>query len=46
MSVALICALAAAVVYLAIRWGGARAENETLRAQVAQLKRRLSRRDS
>jgi hypothetical protein len=46
MSLALICVLAGAVVYLAVRWGGARAENATLRTHIEQLKRRLSRRDS
>jgi Tfp pilus assembly protein PilN len=45
MSAALICALAAAVVYLAVRWGGARSENAALRTQIEQLKRRISRRD-
>jgi hypothetical protein len=44
MSMALICALTGAVVYLMVRLGGVRAENASLRTQIQQLKRRLSRR--
>jgi hypothetical protein len=46
MSVVVICALSGAVVYLALRWAGVRAENTALRTQVEHLKRRLSRRDT
>jgi hypothetical protein len=46
MTIALICGLAIAVLYLATRWTRVRDENVTLRAQVASLKRRLSRRDA
>jgi hypothetical protein len=45
MMTAVICGLAVAALYLGARWNGARAENETLKSQIAALKRRLSRRD-
>jgi hypothetical protein len=45
MSTAVICGLACAVLYLAVRWGGARAENAELRAQIEHLRRRLLRRN-
>jgi len=42
MITALILALTGAVLFLVIRWNSARAENASLRAQIVQLKRRLS----
>lgn len=44
MTLALIVGLSIAVLYLARGWSASRTENATLRAQVASLKRQLSRR--
>jgi hypothetical protein len=43
MSTALIVALSLAVTFLGMGWRNSRTENATLRAQIATLKRKLSR---
>jgi type II secretory pathway pseudopilin PulG len=45
MTAVLIASLIAIALYLAKRWSDTSAENSQLRAQVASLKRQLSRRD-